>query len=79
MQSIKALALITPGVLSLPGVTRDPKDDPVVACAVEGEARFIVSGDQNLLVLGAHRGVHVVTPREFLVLLKVRANSADFG
>ena len=57
------LALLTPGTLSLPGVTRDPKDDPVVACAVEGEADYIVSGDRDLLVLGVCEGVRIVTPR----------------
>jgi putative PIN family toxin of toxin-antitoxin system len=51
-ESFETLTLITSGTLSLAGVTRDPSDDPVVACAVEGEAEFIVSGDQDLLVLG---------------------------
>jgi putative PIN family toxin of toxin-antitoxin system len=64
------LALFTPGTLSLLGVTRDPKDDPVVACAVEGEADYIVSGDRDLLVLGVYEGVRIVTPREFLGLLE---------
>ncbi|MCD6555040.1 MAG: putative toxin-antitoxin system toxin component, PIN family [Anaerolineae bacterium] len=74
VKGLETLALVTPGALRLPGVTRDPKDDPVVACAVEGEAGFIVSGDQDLLVLGTHKGVRVVTPREFLTLLEAQAN-----
>lgn len=60
--------MLTPGKLQLPGVTRDPKDDPVVACAVEGQADYIVSGDQDLLVLGEYEGVQVVTPRRFVEL-----------
>jgi hypothetical protein len=51
-------------------VTRDPKDNPVVACAVEGRAGYIVSGDLDLLDLGEHRGIQVVTPRRFLELLE---------
>ncbi len=70
VESFETLALITPGTLHLPGVTRDPKDDPAVACAVEGEAEFIVSGDQDLLILGAYQGIRMVTPRDFLALLK---------
>jgi putative PIN family toxin of toxin-antitoxin system len=62
-------AEMVPGALELPGVTRDPKDDPVVACAVEGEADLIVSGDQDLLALGSHGGTQVVTPRRFLEIL----------
>ena len=60
---------VTPGQLRLPGVTRDPKDDAVVACAVEGEADYIVSGDQDLLVLGRYETVQVVTPRPFVDIL----------
>jgi putative PIN family toxin of toxin-antitoxin system len=59
-------AEVTPGQLQLPGVTRDPKDDAVVACASEGKADYIVSGDQDLLVLGEYEGIRVVTPRQFV-------------
>lgn len=63
-------AEIVPGDLQLRGVTRDPKDDPVVACAMEGEADYLVSGDEDLLVLGAHEDTVVVTPRRFLEILQ---------
>jgi hypothetical protein len=59
-------AHIVPGNLELPGVTRDPQDDPVVACAVEGKADLIVSGDQDLLILGTYHEVQILTPRQFL-------------
>ena len=62
-------AKVTPGELHLPGVTRDPKDDAVVACAVEGEADYIVSGDQDLLVLSEYEGIQIVTPRRFVEIL----------
>jgi predicted nucleic acid-binding protein len=51
-------------------VTRDPKDDAVVACAQEGEADYIVSGDQDLLVLEEYGDVQIVSPREFLEILE---------
>jgi putative PIN family toxin of toxin-antitoxin system len=62
-------AEIVPGRLQLPGVTRDPKDDAIVACAVEGGADYLVSGDQDLLVLDVYEGIQLVTPRQFLELL----------
>ncbi len=62
-------AEVTPGKLRLPGVTRDPKDDAVVACAKEGRADYIVSGDQDLLVLGEYEGIQIVTPRQFWEVL----------
>jgi hypothetical protein len=51
-------------------VTRDPKDDPVAACAKEGGAEYLVSGDQDLLVLGDWEGIQVVTPRRLLEILE---------
>ncbi len=60
---------VVPGALQLPGVTRDPKDDPLVACAVEGAADYLVSGDRDLLDLGETENILMVTPREFVEIL----------
>lgn len=70
LAALLSQAEVTAGRLCLPGVTRDPKDDPVVACAQEGKADCIVSGDQDLLVLGEYEGIRVVTPRQFVELLE---------
>ncbi|HEX8072806.1 MAG TPA: putative toxin-antitoxin system toxin component, PIN family [Pyrinomonadaceae bacterium] len=45
---------------------RDAKDDKFLALAVCGRADFIVSGDDDLLVLNPFRGIAILTPREFL-------------
>jgi predicted nucleic acid-binding protein len=44
---------------------RDPKDDKFLELAVNGKATCIVSGDDDLLVLNAFRGVAILTPQEF--------------
>jgi putative PIN family toxin of toxin-antitoxin system len=62
---------VVPGDLVIPGVTRDPKDDPIVACALEGQAGYIVSGDGDLLALEAYEGIEIVTPRQFIEVLAV--------
>ena len=46
------------------------KDDALVACAKEGEADYIVSGDQDLLVLSEYEGIQVITPRRFMEILE---------
>ena len=46
-------------------VCRDPDDDQVLALAVAAEADLIVTGDKDLLVLGRHEEVDIVTPRAF--------------
>lgn len=50
-------------------VPLDPKDDVIVATAVAAKADHLVTGDRHLLALGAHAGIRIVTPREFLDLL----------
>jgi putative PIN family toxin of toxin-antitoxin system len=45
---------------------RDPKDDKFLDVAVAGAADMIVSGDEDLLVLGAVEGIPIVTPSTFL-------------
>lgn len=69
LDALLSKAEVTSGRLRLPGVTCDPKDDSVVACAKEGGADYIVSGDQDLLVLGEYEGIQVVTPRQFVEIL----------
>jgi putative PIN family toxin of toxin-antitoxin system len=70
LDALVSKAEIVSGRLCLLGVTRDPKDDAVVACAQEGEADYIVSGDQDLLVLEKYGDVQIISPREFLEILE---------
>jgi len=44
---------------------RDPDDDKVLACARESKADYIVTGDQDLLVLKQYEDTRIVTPRDF--------------
>jgi uncharacterized protein len=50
-------------------VSADPDDDIYLACAVAGQADYIVSGDRHLLDLGNYRGIPVVTPAAFVALV----------
>ena len=46
-------------------VCRDPDDDRILACAREAHADYIVTGDQDLLVLKRYGTTRTVTPRDF--------------
>lgn len=54
------------GIPSRPIVLSDPDDDFVLACAEEGYARYIVSGDHHLLDLNQYGEARILTPRDFV-------------
>jgi putative PIN family toxin of toxin-antitoxin system len=51
----------------------DPDDDMFLACALEGRAEYVVSGDRHLLEIGSYHGVVIVTPRQFAAVLSAEA------
>ncbi len=50
--------------------SRDPADDKFLAAALEGKARYVVSGDKDLLALKKYRNVQIITPAVFLKILE---------
>jgi len=46
--------------------SRDPKDDPYLACALAAKARLMISRDEDLLTLQKPFGIEIVSPRELL-------------
>jgi putative PIN family toxin of toxin-antitoxin system len=50
----------------IPAVTRDPKDDYLLAYALVGGADYLVTGDEDLLALhGQVQELEILTPRQF--------------
>jgi putative PIN family toxin of toxin-antitoxin system len=47
-------------------VLRDPDDNFLIACAIEGNAQHIVSGDKHLLELRHYREIVILSPRDFV-------------
>ena len=48
---------------------RDPKDDKILELAVNGNADYIVTGDDDLLVMNPFRDIEIVRPAEFLTVV----------
>jgi putative PIN family toxin of toxin-antitoxin system len=46
--------------------SRDPEDDPFLACALASGAKAIVSKDRDLLALKKPFGFPILTPRQFI-------------
>ncbi|HEV2329957.1 MAG TPA: putative toxin-antitoxin system toxin component, PIN family [Verrucomicrobiae bacterium] len=53
----------------LDAVPRDPEDNMVLECAIEEHAKYIVSGDNDLLVLKEFQSIRIVRAGEFLKVL----------
>jgi putative PIN family toxin of toxin-antitoxin system len=51
-------------------ITKDPKDDFLLAYALAGEADILVSGDDDLLVLGRVDNLSFLSPADFARLLE---------
>jgi len=60
-----AVQIVPAAPLAKP-VCRDPDDDAVLALALAAQADLIVSGDQDLLVLGQFEGIAIINPRQAL-------------
>jgi len=58
------VTIIAPAPLPLPPELRDPKDLPVLACAVAARADAIVSGDDDLLTLKSFQNIPIISARE---------------
>jgi len=66
VNGVRAVAVITPGRLSLTPLAADPADTKYLECAVEGKADYLVSGDHHLLDLKSFQGVPIVDSVTFL-------------
>ena len=62
-------ALVVEPEDAVTNVSADPDDDIFLECAVAGSADYIVSGDQHLLALGSFRGIAIVPPAMFVLIL----------
>lgn len=65
MENVRA---IEPAPLGKP-CSRDINDDPYLACALAAQARYLVTSDNDLLILEKPFGIKRVTPARFLRFL----------
>ncbi len=71
-ETSEALIILSEATLEILGQTdlitpicRDSDDDLILACARDAVADYVVTGDEDLLVLKNYEGISIVTPREF--------------
>lgn len=61
-------AWIVEGDSKIDIIKDDPEDNKYLACAIEGEADYIVSGDHHLLDLGEFKNIKIINPKNFLTI-----------
>ena len=50
---------------SIAPISRDSDDDLILACARDAIADYVVTGDEDLLVIKNYEGISILNPREF--------------
>ena len=62
----------TLGELVLDILRQDPSDNIYLACAVEAQARYLVTGNRSHFLEAAdyYRDISILTPRQFLAVLE---------
>ncbi|HUS04913.1 MAG TPA: putative toxin-antitoxin system toxin component, PIN family [Bryobacteraceae bacterium] len=53
-------------------VCADPDDNHILACGIDSQSDFIVTGEDHLLRLGEFDGIRIVKPREFLDIIRIK-------
>ncbi len=66
LETIRNNTIITPSFYQTDRIKKDPSDNKFLACAVEGKADFIVSGDKHLLEIKQFHGVKIIKARTFM-------------
>lgn len=67
---LRERATIVVPVTTVHGVGEDEEDDLVLATAISGNATYLVTGDKAMQALRGFQGATILSPRQFLELLK---------
>jgi len=51
-------------------VSRDRDDDKIISLAISAQSDFIISGDNDLLVLKRYQSIPILSPRDFWNILQ---------
>ena len=63
MKSVEMIEIITKINLC-----RDPKDNKFLELAIKGKADYLISGDQDLLILNPFQEISILSPQAFTLI-----------
>jgi len=70
MRTILSIAHLIETKSKLELIKQDPKDNMILELALDGKADYIVSYDKHILNMLEFRGIKILTPQDFLELLR---------
>jgi putative PIN family toxin of toxin-antitoxin system len=68
-------AWVVEGKAQIDVIQANPTDNTYLACASEGEAEYIVSGDRHLLDLWQYQGIKIMNAKAFLNMRQKQLNT----
>lgn len=71
IQILSQKSYLVEGTLMVTILKKDPDDNMILACAEEGVATHLVTGNTKHFPFKDYKGIRVVTPREFLSFLEI--------
>lgn len=70
VSEMKSFATIIKPIQKLTVIKDDPADDKFLECAKEAGAEYIISADPHLLKLKQYEDIQILSPSEFLLLIR---------
>ena len=64
-----SFSILVKPIQSLKIIKQDPDDDKFIECAISCDADYIISGDRHLVNLKEYRGIKIVNPLDFLLII----------
>jgi putative PIN family toxin of toxin-antitoxin system len=69
LEAVTILGTFVAGYVNVAGAVSDPFDEMFLACALLGEADYLVTGDKQLLALAEFGKTEIVPPARFLQII----------
>lgn len=66
---LESTFVLLPHIAQIPAITRDPKDDYLLAYANRYGVDYLVTGDGDLLSKGEYKGIMILTAAEYCQVL----------
>jgi putative PIN family toxin of toxin-antitoxin system len=70
LKLVQKQATVSPITVSVHGIASHPEDDVILATAVSAKADYLVTGDTKLQHVRTYKGVTILSPKQFLTILK---------